>query len=228
MAPGPHPGHGARIRGDHEVDLVTRILQADVRSAALENQPARPERPAARGERAKVEADDDSTVGESGEGDAPPHVPHEQRQVEVVGVELGGGPPLPPLPEPLQDLAELFSRRSRPVFASPAAREGLALDDARGLQLAQPLTEQGPRDQRHALPDLVEAPRAGQQLPQDQRRPALGEGLARHRDRAELTIALHGGPTVGADPPARQVHFLVLAPPRGPAIVWASETGSSR
>ena len=138
------------------------------------------------------------------------------------------GPPLTPLPEPFQDLAELLGRGGRPVLPSPAAGQRLALDDAGVFQLAQPLTEQGSRDQRHALPDLVEPPRAGQQLSQDQRRPALGEGLARHRDRAELSIALHGGPTVGSPRAGQASPFFGLGGVRGLAIVWASETGSSR
>ena len=112
MAPVHTRAMAARVGGDHEVDVEPGILQADVRSAALEDQPARPEGPAPRRERAKVEADDDASVGQPVEGDAPPHVPHEQRQVEVVGVELGGGPPLTPFPEPLQDLAELLGRRA--------------------------------------------------------------------------------------------------------------------
>jgi hypothetical protein len=106
----------------------------------------------------------DSSVGQPREGDAPPHVPHEQHQVEIVGVELGGAPPLTPLPEALENFTELLGRGRRPVLPSPAAGEGLALNDARGFQLTQPLPEQGPRDQGHALPDLVEPPRSGQQL----------------------------------------------------------------
>src|SRR6266404_5964374 len=54
----PHAGHGPRVGRDHEVDLEPGILEADVRSAALEDQPAGSEGPAAGREGAKVEADD--------------------------------------------------------------------------------------------------------------------------------------------------------------------------
>lgn len=56
----PDAGHRPCIGTDHEIDLVPGILQADVRPAALEDEPARPERPAAGREGAKVEPHDDA------------------------------------------------------------------------------------------------------------------------------------------------------------------------
>ena len=197
-------------------------------SLRLENKPARPEAAATRRERTKLEANDNAAVGKAWQIDSPADVPHEQRQVEILGVELGGAPPLTPLAEPLQDLTELLRRARRLVLPTPAAGQRPALDDARLLELAQPLGEQRPRDARDALTDLVEPPCAGQQLSQDQGRPALGEGLARHGDGAELSVSRHSGPTLGVARRPWQVQFLGLAAVRRAWHRVAVRAGPSR
>ena len=144
------------------------------------------------------------------------------------GSNLGGAPPLTPLAEPLQDLTELLRRARRLVLPTPAAGQGPALDDARLLELAQPLGEERPRNARDALTDLVEPPCAGQQLSQDQGRPAFGEGLAGHGDGAELSVGRHSGPTLGVSRRPWQVQFLGLAAVGALGIVWPSRAGPSR
>src|SRR5262249_35463764 len=100
--------------------------------------------------------------------------------------------------------------------------ERRALDHARVFQLVQTLRQEGARDQRHPAADLVESPRTGEQLAQDQRRPSLGEDLAGHGNRAELTIALHGL-DCSQRRGSRQAIFWVWAGPGGASIVLVKE-----
>src|SRR5207244_12356319 len=120
---------------------------------------------------------------------APVHRPHEQRGIQVLRRELLRRVALAPRAEALDDLTELLSRRSQPILAPPSTGQRCTDDDARVLQLAQPLAEPRPRNQPHAAADLAESSRPGEELAQDQRRPALGEDLGGDGDRTELAIA---------------------------------------
>ena len=68
---------------------------------------------------------------------------------------------------------------------------GAPLDQSGSLQRSQPLGQEGTRDAGQPSLQLAEPMAPGQQLAQDQRRPALGEHLGAERDRAELAIASH-------------------------------------
>lgn len=198
----------------------------DVRTRALEDEPARLKAATARGKGAEVEADDDTPRRQALHIDPIADVPHEQDQGEIVGVELRGAPPLAPLAQPFENVAELLGRPRRAILESPAPSQRLAPHDAGVPQLSQPLREERPRDQRQSPPDLAEPARAEEQFPQDQGRPALGKGLAGHRDGAELSVALHDG---GCRQPALawQVHFLGLAraPPEGQSEHGQTDAG---
>src|SRR5215470_11726995 len=220
---GPDTRDRRGVGADDEVDLEAGILETDVGSLAREDEPACLEPAAARRESPKLEANDDAVRWKLRKVDPPAHVPHQEHQVEILGIELRRAPALAPFTQPLEHVAELFGGAGGPVLASAALAERLALDDARVLELAKTLGEQRARDHRHALTDLVESACAGEQLTQDQRRPSLGKGLARHRDRAELSIAFHGR-DFRRRRQARQVHFLFLAGDRNLAIVWPSRT----
>src|SRR5215813_330585 len=219
---GPHARDRAGVGADDEVDVEAWIFEADVGAFTREDEPARLKAAAARRERSEVEPDDHAPRRQLRQVDPSAHVPHQEHEVQVLGIELRRAPALAPLAQSLEHLAELLRRAGRPVLTPPSPAERLALHDAGVLELAQPLGQKCPRDHRQALTDLVESAGAGQELAQDQRRPPLGKGLARDCDRAELSIAFHGR-HCRRRPGRRQVHFLVLAPGRPPAIVLPSK-----
>jgi hypothetical protein len=65
----------------------------------------------------------------------------------------------------------------------------MTLDDAGGLEFLQPLREQRRGHQRHAPPQLVEPPAAGNQFAQYQGRPPFRDDLGGLRDWAELPVS---------------------------------------
>src|SRR5262249_33237062 len=75
------------------------------------------------------------------------------------------------------------------IVPASAAGEGAARDHAGVLELAQPLGQERAGDERHAVANVVEPMATGQELAQDDGRPALRKYLGGHGDRAELTIA---------------------------------------
>src|SRR5262249_4642809 len=167
---------------------------------------------------AELEPHDHSSRGQVGYVDPAVHGPDQQHRIEVARRELLGGVTLAPLAEALHDLAELVPGLGQLILPTASGCERRALDHARVFQLVQTLRQEGARDQRHPAADLVESPGTGEQLAQDQRCPSLGEDLAGHGDRAELTIALHGL-DCSQPPGQRQVHFLVLEGPGAQSIV---------
>src|SRR5258708_30323241 len=68
----------------------------------------------------------------------------------------------------------------------------MGFNDARLFEPPQPLAEQGRRGAVEPFQDLIEVVAVAHELAHDQRRPALGEDLRRARDRAELSVSVHG------------------------------------
>ena len=81
-------------------------------------------------------------------------------------------------------------------------RRGSAAHDLGGLQVLQPLGEQGRGHARYAAAQVVEPGRAGDQLAQHDDGPARAEDLGRHGDGTELVVAAlgHGRSPVGIEP----------------------------
>jgi hypothetical protein len=78
------------------------------------------------------------------------------------------------------------------IFEASAVCNGFPLDNPTVRQGVEALAKQITGDPRHASMDVRETPRAGQQFPQNQRRPALGENFRGQRHGTKLTISLHG------------------------------------
>jgi hypothetical protein len=119
------------------------------------------------------------------------HVPHQQSDVEVVGLQPAAHPARTPLAHHHDQGLELAACLGQMILEAVAGRALPALDDALPLQKLKTLREQRGRHQRHATPQIVEARAATDQLAQNQGGPALREDLRRLGDRAELSIAAH-------------------------------------
>src|SRR5262245_1082834 len=135
------------------------------------------------------------------------HRPHQELGVEIVVGELLRGVALAPLAEAVNHLAEFLASLGQLIRATPAGRERGTLDHARVLELAEALSQERARDQRHPAADLVEATRAGEQLAQDQRCPPFGKDLGGDGDRAELTVSLHGPTLVSRRAPRKSIFW---------------------
>src|SRR5262249_37544937 len=195
------------------------ILKAKTALGRREAEPQGPEASIARQRASKVEADDHPLGRQLIDGDPAVYVPHEERRVEILRAHLPVNPALAPLTEPVDDGPELFAGLRQAVLPPPPSRQRDALDDAALLEGLQALGEERARDQGHTAPQIVEAPASAEHLAKDQRRPPLGENLARHRDRAELAVAPHRKPDSRRRRTSPQVHFMGLALPFRPAIV---------
>src|SRR4026208_899699 len=61
-------------------------------------------------------------------------------------------------------------------------------DDSGVLERLEPLLQQCTGEPRHAATDLIEPPRSGKELADDQQGPALRQDFGRQRDRTELPV----------------------------------------
>ena len=136
--------------------------------------------------------------------DAALHVPHQQARVEVVAADLVAHPPLAPGAERHDDRPQLLAGRGQVVLRSAPVGGTAALDDAGDLEVAQPLDEQTPRDQRHPAMQVVEAVAAAEQLADHERSPAFRDDLGCLGHGAELAIAGHD---LNLDRPSPGVKF---------------------
>ena len=121
---------------------------------------------------------------------AAPHVPHQERGIEVLQRQLRLHPALAPDAEGHDDGPQLLPGLGQTVFDDAGLAGRFGLDHASLLQLLEALGQQGRRHPRHAPAQIVEARAAAQQLAQDQRRPARADDLRRHRDGAKLAVAI--------------------------------------
>ena len=104
-------------------------------------------------------------------------------------------------------------------------------DDAVPLEGAQPRGQDAARQPRRPVQDVAEVAAAQVQVPDDDRRPALGEDLSGERDRAVLPVATHR-PTI--DPrsrpwgpsEARSIHRTSPVPHIG--VRWSTPLRRSR
>src|SRR5215468_1057640 len=200
---------------------MPRILVAEVDPSALQHEPPGALMAESCGDPAEVEAHHHPAIRQAVHRDPVLHGPHEQAHFEVFRRELPVCPPLSPLAEAVHHLAERLASLGELIVPASAAGEGAARDHAGVLELAQPLGQERAGDERHAVANVVEPVAAGQELAQDDGRPALRKYLRCHRDRAELAIAPHAR-MLGA---ARRSGKSILWSWRAPAALawWAAK-----
>src|SRR5690606_40626380 len=90
----------------------------------------------------ELELDDRSTGSEALRMRALLERPQEQAQIHLVLGQLSPRPALPPDPERRDDRHELLARRGQVIRPPSPARRLPPLDDAFGLELGEPSTEQ--------------------------------------------------------------------------------------
>jgi len=119
--------------------------------------------------------------------------PHQEGGIAAGPVDTAAGELRAPVAEQVDDRAEGEAGRAQPVGLAAPLGLGLRRHHPGLDEVAQPLRQQRARHQRHALVDVVELRPPGAQLAHDERRPSLGENLAGHGNRAELTISTRHG-----------------------------------
>src|SRR5947208_312230 len=118
------------------------------------------------------------------------HRLHEVRGVAILAPQVD--PVLRPDAQLVEHRLELPARGGRVVLPAPAGPVRMALDDAGLLECPQARREQALADAPHAVLDLAEVvPVEQHDLAEDERRPALGNDLAREGNRVDLLI-FHG------------------------------------
>ena len=130
----PHPkvGQGAHVRVDFEVYVEPRPLDAKIDVVLVEDEP-----PQALRARHAREAELDDRAAFRGHDIAPeiaPHVPHQQRHVEIVVGRLVLKPAQTPGSKPFHDGPKLLARLGQFVFRD-AVGVGFAAHQARELEL---------------------------------------------------------------------------------------------
>ena len=147
---------------------------------------------------------------------ATPHPPEHDDGIELARPRFTDRPARPPPAQHVDHALELPTRARERVHGSAAVRSRAALDDARLLEAAQPLHEERARDPGKPAIELVEAMDAGQELPNDEGRPAISQDLQSPRDRTVLTVEKHPRTSPGPRPsrsPVRYLYWLPAAPP---------------
>ena len=97
-------------------------------------------------------------------------------------------PALPPVPHGLDHRPEFLAGRREEVFRALPIRAAPTLDDPGRFQPLQPLRQQRARHQRQASMQVIEFMAAEDKLPQQERRPALGQDSGRLGNRQNCAI----------------------------------------
>src|SRR5262245_60341372 len=146
-------------------------------------------------------------------------VPHEQARVQVAAINLGAGPPLTPLAEPVDQWPQLLPGRGELILAPSAVRPRQAPDDPGVFELFQALGEKRGRHERHPAVEVAESAAAAEQFPEHERGPPLGNDLGCLGDRAELPVASHNEWSVVSRAGRRKSIFCYLRERAARAIV---------
>jgi hypothetical protein len=78
------------------------------------------------------------------------------------------------------------------IFETSPVYDRFPLNNPAVRQGVEPLAQQIAGYPRHTSMDVSEAPGTGQQFPQNQGRPALGENFRGQRHGTKLAISVHG------------------------------------
>jgi len=195
-------GERSKIREYLEIDFVPRVKETHVNLGSVQNKPITPF-----GRLTKVKEDNHPVIWQVFSPHQLVQDPHEEVRVQVLITEIPAGPLVSPDSEGLNDGREFPAGLGKVVLETSCLRERLALDDPDVGQSVEALAKQITRYARHASVDVGEPPGAGQQFPQNQGSPALGENFRSQRYGAELAIPFHAEEhDLFLSPP--QVHFL--------------------
>jgi hypothetical protein len=140
----------------------------------------------------KSEEDDDATIGQIFDPYQPVHNPHEEIGIEILVAEIMSCPLISPHSQGFNYRTELPAGGSKTIFVTSPVRGRFPLDNPTMSQTVKALAKQIARDPRHAPMEVGETPGAGQQFPQNQGRPALGEDLRSQCHGTKLSISPHG------------------------------------
>ncbi|MGD0430726.1 MAG: hypothetical protein ABSA58_06500 [Acetobacteraceae bacterium] len=143
-----------------------------------------------RGNTRELELHDD-TIGRQFIGFYPdPHGPQKQTRIQIVRGDPAAGILHAPIAEGRNQSAKRFASRGQMILTAPPGTRPDALYQTVSFQLAQTLSQQGPRHQWHALVNFVERMGARHQLPEHERCPSRGEDLGGLGDRTKLAISV--------------------------------------
>ena len=173
--------------GDYfEVDPESRVEKAHVHFGPTQDEPVTPFRCLP-----KLDVDDDAVIGEIFYPHQPSQDPYEEVGVKVLVAEITARPLVTPSSQRLNDRTERPAGVGEVILGTSSVCERFSLDNADMGQGVEALAKQITGYARHASVDVGEAQRAGQQLPQNQGCPALGENLGGKCYGTKLAIPLH-------------------------------------
>lgn len=173
--------------GDYfKVDLESRVEEAYINFGPIQDEPVAPFR-----RLPELEEDDDPVIRQIFLPHQPMQDPHDEIGVEVRVPEIPTGPLVPPDSEGLDHRTELPAGVREMIFETSAWCDRFPRDNSAVRQSIEALAKQIARYPRHTSMDVSEPPGAGQEFPQNQRRPALGENLRGQRHGTKLRISTH-------------------------------------
>src|SRR5262245_19002719 len=144
-----HARHCPQVGHNVETDLEAWIGGTKINLLAVADQPPGTFRCRQIG---KIESHAGPAGWESIGLDAPPHVPHEKRDVEFVAPEFGAESTLAPFPYMADHRRKFPPRRGEVILRS--VRAPFALDNTDLLELLQPEAEQATRHQRNTAVEV--------------------------------------------------------------------------
>jgi hypothetical protein len=173
--------------GDYfKVDPESRVEKAHINLGPIQDEPVAPFR-----RLPKLEKDDDPVIRQIFLPHQPMQDPYDEIGVEVIVSEITTRPLVPPGSEGLDHRTELPAGVRELIFETTPLCDRFPRDNSRVRQSIEALAKQIARYPRHTSMDVSETPGAGQEFPQNQRRPALGENLRSQRHGTKLRISLH-------------------------------------
>ena len=184
---------------DEEIDVETRVGEAQVDLRSLEQQPVVgvcPQVP-------EPEVNDDAPWREVLDADSALDHAHQQDRIKVVGGQVAGDPLVSPGAKGADYRVKPLASLGQPVLVAVSIKGRLSPGDARSLKCGQPFREEAGRDPRQSAPQVVEVSGSAQELADDERRPALSEELGPSRDRAELPVSAHAQSFAQIDPSSK-------------------------
>jgi hypothetical protein len=169
-----------------QVDLVSRVEEAHINFGRIQDEPVAPFR-----RLLELEEDDDPVIRQILLAHQPMHDPDDEIGVKVLVSEITTGPLVSPGSEGLDHRSELPAGVRELIFETMPLCDGFPPDNSAVRQGIEALAKQIARYPRHTSIDVSKPPGAGQEFPQNQRRPALGENLRSQRHGTKLRISTH-------------------------------------
>ena len=174
------------VGDDFKIVPESRIEQAYINFGPIQDEPVAPF-----WRLVKLEEDNHPVIRQIFLAHQPMQHPDEVIGVKVLVSEITTGPLVSPVSEGLDDGTELPAGVRELIFETTPVSQRFPRDDAAVRQSIEALAKQIARYSRHTSMDVSEPPGAGQEFPQNQRSPALGEKLRRQRHGTKLGISVH-------------------------------------